>query len=82
MEEIIKELKDLGYDGKVSKGSKGYSGNMKDYAFIQFPKKGNSSLIKKLIECGWKKEREFKFCSPFETVYSGYSVYISFEKFY
>lgn len=82
MEELIKELKELGYNGKVSSGSVGYEENMKEYAFIQFPKKGNSKLIEKLIEFGWKKEREFKLSSPFETVYSRYSIYISFKKFY
>jgi len=82
MEELKKELIELGYVDKVSKGSEGYSENMRDYAFIQLPKKGNSDLIKKSIEHGWKKEREFKLCSPFEISYSGYSIYISFKKFY
>ncbi|GCD12910.1 ankyrin repeat domain-containing protein [Clostridium tagluense] len=82
MEEIIKELKELGCDSKICSGSEGYTGHMKDYALIQFCKKGNSQMIKNLIEHGWKKEREFKEFSPFVTVYSGYSIYISFKKYY
>ena len=82
MELIIKELKELGYEDKVSKGSEGYTGHMKDYALIQFCKKGNSKMIKNLIEHGWKKEREFKSPSPFITMYSGYNIYMSFKKYY
>lgn len=81
MEEIIKELNKLGFKGKVSSGSVGYNGNMKDYVIIEFPKKGNAKLIKQLINLGWKKEWEFKFNPALETIYSGYSIYISFKKF-
>lgn len=68
MEELKKELIELGYVDKVSKGSEGYSENMRDYAFIQLPKKGNSDLIKKLIEHGWKKKGNLSFAHHLKLV--------------
>ncbi|MFW9879632.1 MAG: hypothetical protein ACFFG0_41685 [Candidatus Thorarchaeota archaeon] len=78
MQEIIKELKELGYEGKISEGAMGTS----NYAWIQFPKKGNSKLIKDLKANGWEKDREWKNASMFDRIYEGYSMYISFKKFY
>lgn len=82
MEEIIKELEKFGYEGNIGKGCTGSKDNMRNYAHIQFIKKGNSNLIKKLIANGWEKEVEFKLSNHFETKYSGYSMCVRFRKYY
>lgn len=79
-DELIKQLRDIGYEGNVLCGEMTIGEHKKDFLEITIPKKGNTNVINKLYSIGWSKIWEGKLSDSMK--YVGYSMCINLRRYY
>ena len=79
-EELIDQLKCVGYNGNVIYGKTINGGDKDKFLEITISKKGNKSIIEQLYAIGWSKIWEGKIADSFK--YAGYGMYMNLRKYY